>query len=41
MRKVDHERQSAGAEQVTILYNVQLGLRRRVEQGLDHGKPLF
>ena len=39
--RVDHERQSAGAEEVTILYTVQLGLRRRVEQVAITGNHYF
>ena len=39
--RVDHERQSASADEVTILYTVQLGPRRRVEQVSIAGKPLF
>jgi outer membrane protein insertion porin family len=39
--RVDHERQSAGSEEVTILYTVQLGLRRRVEQISVTGNHYF
>jgi outer membrane protein assembly factor BamA len=39
--RVDHERQSAGAEEVTILYTVQLGPRRRVEQVSITGNHYF
>ena len=39
--RVDHERQSAGAEEVTILYTVQLGPRRRVEQVSLTGNHYF
>ncbi len=39
--QVDHERQSAGAEEVTILYTVQLGPRRRVEQVSVAGNHYF
>jgi len=39
--RVDHERQSAGAEEVTILYTVQLGLRRRVEEVSVTGNHYF
>jgi outer membrane protein assembly complex protein YaeT len=39
--KVEHERQSATAEQVTILYKVQLGPRRRVERVSVAGNRYF
>ena len=39
--RVDHERQSAGADEVTILYTVQLGPRRRVEQVSIAGNHYF
>lgn len=39
--RVDHERQSAGAEEVTIFYTVQLGQRRRVEQVSVTGNHYF
>jgi outer membrane protein assembly factor BamA len=39
--QVDHERKSAGADEVTILYNVQLGPRRRVEQVSISGNHYF
>ncbi len=39
--KVEHERQSATAEQVTILYKVQLGPRRRVERVSFEGNRYF
>jgi outer membrane protein assembly complex protein YaeT len=39
--KVEHERQSATAEQVTILYKVRLGLRRRVERVSVEGNRYF
>ena len=39
--KVEHERQSATAEQVTILYKVRLGPRRRVERVSVAGNRYF
>ena len=39
--RVDHEQQTAGAEEVTILYTVQLGSRRRVEQVSITGNHYF
>jgi outer membrane protein assembly complex protein YaeT len=39
--KVEHERQSTTAEQVTILYKVRLGPRRRVEQVSVAGNRYF
>jgi outer membrane protein assembly complex protein YaeT len=39
--RVEHERQSATAEQVTILYKVLLGPRRRVEQVSIEGNHYF
>ena len=39
--RVDHERQSAGADEVTILYTVQLGQRRHVEQVSVTGNHYF
>ena len=39
--RVDHARQSAGADEVTILYTVKLGLRRRVEQVSVTGNHYF
>jgi outer membrane protein assembly complex protein YaeT len=39
--KVEHERQSSNAEQVTILYTVRLGPRRRVEQVSVAGNRYF
>jgi outer membrane protein assembly complex protein YaeT len=39
--KVDHVRQSVGADQVTIRYTVQLGLRRRVEKVAITGNHYF
>ena len=39
--QVDHERQSAGADEVTIVYTVQLGPRRRVEQVSVAGNHYF
>lgn len=39
--KVDHERQSSNAEEVTILYRVQLGPRRRVERVTVAGNRYF
>ena len=39
--KVEHERQSPTAEQVTILYKVQLGPRRRVERVSLEGNHYF
>ncbi len=39
--QVDHERKSAGADEVTILYTVQLGPRRRVEQVSVAGNHYF
>ena len=39
--RVDHERQSASAEEMTILYTVQLGPRRRVEQVSIAGNHYF
>jgi outer membrane protein assembly complex protein YaeT len=39
--QVDHERQSAGADEVTILYTVKLGPRRRVEQVSIAGNHYF
>jgi outer membrane protein assembly complex protein YaeT len=39
--KVEHEQQSASAGQVTILYKVRLGLRRRVERVSVAGNHYF
>jgi outer membrane protein insertion porin family len=39
--RVDHEQQTAGADEVTILYTVQLGSRRRVEQVSITGNHYF
>jgi outer membrane protein assembly complex protein YaeT len=39
--KVEHERQSTTAEQVTILYKVRLGPRRRVERVSVEGNHYF
>jgi outer membrane protein assembly complex protein YaeT len=39
--KVEHERQSSTAEQVTILYTVRLGPRRRVERVSVEGNRYF
>jgi outer membrane protein assembly complex protein YaeT len=39
--RVDHEQQTAGAEEVTILYTVQLGARRRVQQVSIAGSHYF
>jgi outer membrane protein assembly complex protein YaeT len=39
--KVEHERQSTTAEQVTILYKVRLGPRRRVEKVSIEGNRYF
>jgi outer membrane protein assembly complex protein YaeT len=39
--RVDHAVQSAGSQEVTILYTVQLGLRRRVEQVSIAGNHYF
>jgi outer membrane protein insertion porin family len=39
--KVDHEQQSANAEQVVILYTVRLGPRRRVERVTVEGNRYF
>jgi len=39
--KVEHERQSSTAEQVTILYTVRLGPRRRVEKVSVAGNRYF
>jgi outer membrane protein insertion porin family len=39
--RVDHERQSAGSDEVTILYTVQLGPRRRVDQVATTGNHYF
>ena len=39
--KVEHQRQSTTAEQVTILYTVRLGARRRVEQVSVEGNHYF
>ncbi|MGD0347230.1 MAG: POTRA domain-containing protein [Terracidiphilus sp.] len=39
--RVDHERRSAGSEEVTIVYNVELGPRRRVEQVAIAGNHYF
>ncbi|MGO9777555.1 MAG: POTRA domain-containing protein [Terracidiphilus sp.] len=39
--KVEHERQSTTAEQVTILYKVRLGPRRRVERVSVEGNRYF
>ncbi|HEY1256368.1 MAG TPA: POTRA domain-containing protein, partial [Terracidiphilus sp.] len=39
--KVEHERQSATADRVTILYKVKLGVRRRVEQVTVKGNHYF
>jgi outer membrane protein insertion porin family len=39
--KVEHLRQSAAVEQVTIIYKVQLGPRRRVEQVSVQGNHYF
>jgi len=39
--KVEHERQSTTAEQVTILYRVRLGARRRVERVSVEGNRYF
>ncbi|MFZ1085575.1 MAG: POTRA domain-containing protein [Terracidiphilus sp.] len=39
--KVEHERQSSSAQQVTIVYKVQLGPRRRVEQVSVQGNHYF
>ena len=39
--QVDHERKSAGADEVTILYTVKLGQRRRVEQVTIAGNHYF
>ncbi|MFZ0337537.1 MAG: POTRA domain-containing protein [Terracidiphilus sp.] len=39
--QVDHQRQSAGADEVTILYTVHLGQRRRVEQVSIAGNHYF
>ncbi|MGA2807174.1 MAG: POTRA domain-containing protein [Terracidiphilus sp.] len=39
--KVDHEQQTTGAERVTILYNVRLGPRRRVQHVSVEGNHYF
>ena len=39
--RVDHEQQTAAADEVTILYTVQLGSRRRVEQVSITGNHYF
>jgi len=39
--KVEHERQSTAAEQVTIVYTVRLGPRRRVEEVSVEGNHYF
>jgi outer membrane protein assembly complex protein YaeT len=39
--RVDHERKSAGSDEVTILYTVQLGPRRRVNQVAITGNHYF
>ena len=39
--RVAHERQSTGSDEVTILYTVQLGPRRRVEQASIAGNHYF
>ena len=39
--KVDHERQTPSADQVVILYKVNLGPRRRVEQVSVAGNHYF
>jgi outer membrane protein assembly complex protein YaeT len=39
--RVSHQRQSAGSQEVTILYNVQLGPRRRLEQVAVAGNRYF
>ena len=39
--RVDHEQKTAGAKEVTILYTVQLGLRRRVQQVSIAGNHYF
>jgi outer membrane protein insertion porin family len=39
--KVEHELQSSTAEQVTILYKVRLGQRRRVERVSVEGNRYF
>jgi outer membrane protein assembly complex protein YaeT len=39
--RVDHAQQTAGADEVTILYTVQLGARRRVEQVSVAGNHYF
>ena len=39
--QVSHERQTAGSQEVTILYNVTLGQRRRVEQVSVAGNHYF
>ena len=39
--RVDHERQSTGSSQVSILYTVQLGTRRRVDKVSITGNQFF